>query len=73
LIRYRFDLQRATIPDYQELTHIIHAWSLEDAVIKFTRKHRLEAPAYWDEPTFDRFIEMRFSSGRGDVWYIINW
>lgn len=71
--KYHFDLQRATIPEYRELAHIIHAWSLDDAVRKFTRKHGLEAPAYWDEPSFDNQMDMVFKHERGDAWYSISW
>ena len=71
--KYHFQLQRTTIMEYKELAHVIHANSLADAVQKFIRKHGLEAPAYWDEPTFDRSMEMRFRSSKGDVWYAISW
>ena len=71
--KYRFDLQRSTINEYNELAHIIHAWSLADAVQKFIRKHGLEAPAYWDEPSYEKHIEMVFKNDRGSVWYSISW
>jgi len=73
LRKYHFELIRSTIPEYKELAHIIHASSLADAVQKFTRKHRLDAPAYWDEPAFDTFMEMIFKDNRGSVSYKISW
>ena len=71
--KYQFDFIRTTIPEYKELAHIIHASSLTDALLKFTRKHQLEMPAYWDEPAYDRQIDMAFKHAKGDVWYSISW
>ena len=56
--KYHFNLLQSNITGFLEKDHIIPATSLEDAVRKFTRKHELEAPAYWDEPFFDKNIEL---------------
>lgn len=72
-IKYHFELIRATIPEYKELAHIIHASSLTDAMQKFTRKHQLEMPAYWDEPTYDRQIDIAFKHASGEAVYAITW
>jgi hypothetical protein len=58
---------------FREKDHIILASSLTDATQKFIRKHELEAPAYWDEPSYDRFIELTFTSDYGAVKYHISW
>ena len=71
--KYHFELQRTTIPQFKQLSHIIHAWSLADAVQKFSRKHSLISPAYWDEPSFETFIDMVFTSEQGSAWYSISW
>lgn len=71
--KYKFDLLQSTIKGFKEIDHIIPANSLTDAIQKFIRKHDLEAPAYWDEPSFDKNIEMTFKSDRGDVKYLISW
>ena len=73
LRKYRFDLMQLTIQGFVEKDFIILANSLEDAIIKFTRKHHLEAPAYWDEPSYDRNIELTFGSQYGSVKYHISW
>lgn len=71
--KYKFDLLHANIPDFVEKDHIILAHSLTDAIQKFVRKHHLEAPAYWDEPSFDKNIELIFKSRDGSVKYRISW
>lgn len=71
--RYRFDLLHNEITDFVEIDHIIRAHSLEDAVQKFTRKHEIEAPAYWDEPAFDTTMELTFKRGHEAVRYRISW
>ncbi|MEX2414939.1 MAG: hypothetical protein WD424_02250 [Paenibacillaceae bacterium] len=71
--KYKFDLIQCTITGYREKDHIILASSLTDAIQKFIRKHELEAPAYWDEPSYDRYIELTFTSAYGAVNYLISW
>ncbi|GAA0372276.1 hypothetical protein [Bacillus horti] len=71
--KYRFELLETDISLFIEKDHVILAGSLEDAIQKFVRKHDLEAPAYWDEPSFDTFIELTFKSAQGSVKYKITW
>lgn len=71
--KYTFELLEHSIPGFRERDHIIPAESLTDAIRKFTRKHELEAPAYWDEPFFETFIEMRFTCADGAIHYRIQW
>ncbi|WP_025027064.1 hypothetical protein [Caldalkalibacillus mannanilyticus] len=71
--KYTFTLLHSTIIGFKEIDHIILASSLTDAIEKFTRKHNLEAPAYWDEPSFDTFIEMIFSIRDEKITYQISW
>jgi hypothetical protein len=71
--KYIFHLIEATIPYFREKDHVIPAHSLTDAIQKFIRKHELEAPAYWDEPTFDTNIELTFKNEYGKVKYYIQW
>lgn len=71
--KYKFDLLRSTIAHFKEKDHIIPAQSLTDAVLKFVRKHELEAPAYWDEPAYEKVIEMTFKCDYGNVTYHISW
>lgn len=73
MIKYVFDQRQCSIPQFREIDHIIPAWSLTDAITKFARKHRLEMPAYWDEPDFDRNIELTFKHKHGTVTYHIRW
>lgn len=73
MIKYTFEQLRCSIPLFREKDHIIQAVSLTDAITKFARKHELEAPAYWDEPSFDRNIELTFKRGQGTVTYHIQW
>ncbi len=71
--KYIFHLKEVTIPQYREKDHIIPAHSLTDAIQKFVRKHELDAPAYWDEPSFDTNIELTFKHETGIVKYEIHW
>jgi hypothetical protein len=73
LKKYKFDLVQSSISNFKELDHIIPATSLTDAVQKFIRKHELTAPAYWDEPSFDKNIELTFKSHYGKITYHISW
>lgn len=73
LKKYTFHLIHSSIPYFQEKDHVIPAHSLTDAIQKFTRKHQLEVPAYWDEPFFDTFIELIFKGDNGSVTYKIHW
>lgn len=73
MTKYRFDLVESTIAGFKERDHIIPAQSLADAVQKFIRKHELEAPAYWDEPFFDKTIDLTFKNESGNVKYRISW
>ncbi len=72
--KYKFDLQQSTIRNFTEKDHIIEAYTLTGALEKFARKHDLELPAYWDEPHFDKNIELIFKgSPLGEVKYYISW
>ncbi len=71
--KYSFDLLETGIRGIKEKNHLIPAHSLEDAIGKFSRKYDLEAPAYWDEPSYDRFIELTFKSSKGTLKYQISW
>src|SRR5690606_2962120 len=71
--KYRFEQLYNEIPGFIERDHIIPANSLEDALQKFTRKHELELPAYWDEPTFDRTMDLSFKREADAVRYRITW
>jgi hypothetical protein len=73
LNKYKFNLLHTSISNFKELDHIIPAHSLTDAIQKFIRKHELEAPAYWDEPSFDKNIELTFKSNNDVVKYHISW
>lgn len=71
--KYKFDLLHSTITGYYEKDTIIPANSLSDAITKFVRKQELTEPAYWDEPFFDKHIELAFKSKFGEVRYHISW
>jgi hypothetical protein len=71
--KYRFDLIHNEIPGFVEIDHIIPAHSLEDALQKFTRKHEIELPAYWDEPAFDKNMEVSFKRNGASVRYRVSW
>lgn len=71
--KYKFELKQCDIPEFREKDHIFPAQSLTDAVTKFTRKHELEAPAYWDEPFFEQSIDLVFKNRYGRVKYQISW
>ncbi len=71
--KYTFDLLHSTISNFKEKDRIIPAQSLDDAIRKFAKKHGLEMPAYWDEPSFDTQMELAFKSNLGDVKYLICW
>ena len=71
--KYRFDLLHHDIPGFVEKDHIIEAQSLEDALLKFSRKHELDAPPYWDEPSFDKMIEITFKRAGHGARYRITW
>jgi hypothetical protein len=73
LKKYRFELLETNIPAFVEKDHIILASSFTDAIQKFGRKHDLEAPAYWDEPSFETHIEINFRSTYGIIKYHISW
>jgi hypothetical protein len=73
LIKYRFELIETDIEEFVEKDHVIPATSLTDAIEKFVRKHDLEAPAYWDEPSFETHIEVSFKNTHGTVRYHISW
>jgi hypothetical protein len=70
---YRFELLHNEIPGFVEKDHIIPAHSLEDALRKFTRKHEIEPPAYWDEPVYDKNMELSFKRDGAAVRYRISW
>lgn len=71
--KYTFHLIRSDSHDFEEKDHVIPATSLEDAIRKFERKHDVEAPAYWDEPTFDTSMEVTFRDKAGKIVYLISW
>jgi hypothetical protein len=73
LIKYRFERLYTDIPKFEEKDHIILANSLTDAIQKFVRKHDLEEPAYWDEPSFEKEIELYFKASQGILSYHISW
>jgi hypothetical protein len=73
LNKYKFNLVQTDNSSIKETDHIIPAHSLADAIQKFVRKYELEAPAYWDEPFYDRHIELAFKSNRGALKYHISW
>lgn len=73
MIKYRFDMIEQRMAVFVEKDHIIQGHSLADAVTKFCRKHGLEAPAYWDEPSYDTFIDLTFTGANGSVRYRISW
>ncbi len=73
MIRYKFHLVESENPNFEEKDHIIFADTLAGAIEKFERKHDIEAPAYWDEPAFERSIEVMFRDKVGLVRYLISW
>lgn len=73
LRRYRFHLLHSTIHEFREIDHVYEAHTFADAVRKFGRKHELEPPAYWDEPSFEREMELTFKGPYGEVKYRITW
>ena len=73
LHKYEVTLLRSNLPHIVEPSFIIHAQSLADAIGKFARKHRLEAPAYWDEPLYDKEMELIFTRKTGSVSCMIRW
>jgi hypothetical protein len=73
LKKYKFELLQTDISGFIEIDHVIPAHSLSDAIQKFIRKHGLEAPAYWDEPFFDKHIELTFKNKHGSVRYHVSW
>ncbi|WP_134701672.1 hypothetical protein [Ammoniphilus sp. YIM 78166] len=73
MTRYKFHLVESQSPHFEEKDHIIFAETLAGAIEKFERKHDIEAPAYLDEPTFDRSIEVMFKDDTGLVRYLISW
>lgn len=70
---FRFEMLYNHIPEFREKDHIIPAVSIEDAIHKFARKHDLDTPAYWDEPTFDKIMELSFKRGQDEIRYRITW
>lgn len=73
LHKYEITLLRSSLPDIAEPSFNIHAQSLTDVIGKLARKHRLEAPAYWDEPLYDKEIELTFKRKNGSVACLIRW
>lgn len=73
LKKYRFELIESDMANFVEKDHVIPAYTLADAIQKFGRKHDLEIPAYWDEPSFETNIEVSFKSSYGHVKYCIYW
>ena len=71
--RYTFQLLGSENPDFEEKDHVILAETLAGAIEKFERKHDLTAPAYWDEPFYERSIKINFKDNVGMVRYSINW
>lgn len=71
--RYTFHLIESDNPEFEEKDHVILAETLDKAIEKFERKHDLIAPAYWDEPSYDRSIEIIFKDYVGKVRYSIDW
>lgn len=71
--KYRFTLLQADFSPPPALAPVIHAESLADAAGKFARKHGLEMPAYWDEPAYDREMEMTFTHAKGSLRCRIDW
>ncbi|MEW9668719.1 hypothetical protein [Ammoniphilus sp. 3BR4] len=73
MTRYTFHLLESENPDFEEKDHVILAETLAGAIEKFERKHDLIAPAYWDEPSYERSIEIIFKDHVGMVRYSIHW
>lgn len=71
--KFTFHLIQTDSLSFEEKDHVILADSLEDAIRKFERKHDVEAPAYWDEPSFDTSIEVAFKDKEGKIVYLITW
>jgi hypothetical protein len=71
--RYFFELLKADHPNFEEKGHVIFSDTLEKAVQKFERMHDVDAPAYWDEPHYDTWIEMDFKDEQGMIRYRITW
>lgn len=71
--KYQFVLLQADFSPVPALAPVIHAESLADAAGKFARKHGLDMPAYWDEPAFEREIDMTFKHAKGSVRCRIAW
>lgn len=71
--KYRFQPIQADFSPLPEFAPVIHAASLADAAEKFARKHGLALPAYWDEPSFEREMEMTFRHAKGSVRIRIVW
>lgn len=74
MIHYTFELLETNVTKFEEKDHVIPANSLTDAMQKFVRKHDMTMPAYWDEPTFDKDIEITFKDLHEGVYrYLIHW
>jgi hypothetical protein len=72
--RYQFDLLETENLFFEEKDHVILAYSLSDALAKFSRKHDLECPAYWDEPVYDVSMEITFKDSLGErIKYLVSW
>lgn len=71
--KYRFELLESDLSPLPDLAPVIHAESLADAAGKFARKHGLAMPAYWDEPSFERQMDMIFRHDKGSVRCRIFW
>ncbi len=71
--KFTFHLIQSDNLDFEEKDHVIPAESLEDAIRKFERKHDVEAPAYWDEPSFETSMEISFKDAVGKIVYLITW
>ncbi len=71
--RYQFRFIDADNPEFEEKDHIIFADSLLNAIGKFELKHHIEAPAYLDLPSYDKFMEIHFKDSYGYVKYMVTW
>lgn len=71
--KYRFELVDADFSPVPPLAPVIHAASVADAAAKFARKHGLDMPAWWDEPSFEREMDMVFTHAKGSVRCRITW
>lgn len=73
MTKYSFQVIESAIPGFSGTSDVILAASLSKAIEKWSRKHSLEAPAYWDEPSFERWIELNFKNKTGILRCKIIW